>query len=178
MAQIILDRLKRKFGDAIVATTSEHGNETAVVQRDRLLEIARFLRDDPELQLDMPIDCTAVDWLGRREPRFDVVFRLYSVPRAHRICLKVAVTDADPTCPSLTPIWRGMNWSERETWDLYGIRFTGHPNLKRILLYEEFVGHPLRKDYPVDKRQPLVELRSVRDVPTQRHPTPGMLNRP
>jgi NADH-quinone oxidoreductase subunit C len=178
MAQIVLERLRRKFGDSVLAVSSEHGNETAVVERERLLEIARFLRDDPELQFDMPIDCTAIDWLGRREPRFDVVYHLYSVRRGHRLCLKIPVSEADPTGPSLTSIWPGLNWWERETWDLYGIRFTGHPNLKRVLLYEEFVGHPLRKDYPVDKRQPLVELRTVREVPTQRHPTPDMLNRP
>jgi NADH-quinone oxidoreductase subunit C len=178
MAQIVLERLRRKFAAAILGTSSEHGNETAVVERERLLDVAAFLRDDPELQLDLPICCTAVDWLSRREPRFDVVYHLYSTRRHHRVVLKVPVAESDPTCPSLTAIWRGMNWWERETWDLYGVRFTGHPDLKRVLLYEEFVGHPLRKDYPVDKRQPLVELRPVRAVPTQRQPNPEMLNRP
>ncbi len=178
MAQIILERLQRKFGDAVLAVSSEHGDETAVVQRDRLVEIAQFLRDDPELQLDLPVCCTAIDWYQKREPRFEVVYHLFSLRRRHRIAVKVPVSEADPTCPSLTPIWRGMNWHERETWDLYGIRFTGHPNLKRILLYEEFVGHPLRKDYPVDKQQPLVKLRPVREVPTQRQVPPEMLNKP
>jgi NADH-quinone oxidoreductase subunit C len=178
MAQVVLDRLRRKFGDAILETHSDLGDETAVVERDRIVEIAEFLRDDRELQFDSPIDCTAVDWHDRREPRFDVVYHLYSIRRQHRVRLKVQVPESDPSCASLTPVWRGMNWHERETWDLYGIRFTGHPNLKRVLMYEEFVGHPLRKDYPIDKRQPLVEMRPVKDVPTQRHAPPDMLNKP
>ncbi len=178
MAQIVLDRLRRKFGDAILETHNQHGDETAVVERDRLTEIAEFLRDDRELQFDTPIDCTAVDWLGKREPRFDVIYHFYSVRRRHRVRIKVQVPQEDPSCASLTPLWAGFNWFERECWDLYGIRFVGHPNLKRVLLYEEFVGHPLRKDYPIDKRQPLVEMRNVREVPTQKDPPAELLNRP
>jgi NADH-quinone oxidoreductase subunit C len=178
MAQVVLDRLRRKFGDAVIDTHAEHGDETAVVERQRLLEVAEFLRDDGELQFDMPIDCTAVDWHSKREPRFDVIYHLYSTRRHHRVRLKVRVPESDPTSASLTPVWRGMNWHERETWDLYGIRFTGHPNLKRVLMYEEFVGHPLRKDYPIDKRQPLIDMRPVKEHPTQRHPPADMLNEP
>jgi NADH-quinone oxidoreductase subunit C len=178
MAKIVLDRLRRKFGDAIQKTHQQHGNETAVVDRERLLEIAEFLRDDSELEFNMPIDCTAVDWYQQCEPRFEVVYHLYSLRRRHRVRIKVRVPESDPTCPSLTPIWRGMNWHEREAWDLYGIRFTGHPNLKRVLLYEEFVGHPLRKDYPIDKRQPLIDMEPVSMVPTQKNPPPELLNKP
>ena len=178
MAEIVLTRLRRRFGDAVVATNTERGNETAVVAVSTLLDAALFLRDDPELRFDMPIDNTAVDWWQRREPRFDVVWHIYSTSRGHRLRLKVQVSDEDPTCPSLTPVWTGMNWHERETWDLYGIRFTGHPNLKRVLMYEEFVGHPLRKDYPIDGRQPLIQLRDVSEVPTQREPPPDILNEP
>jgi len=178
MAAVILDRLRRKFGDAIISTHDDNGNETALVARDRLVEIAEFLKTDRELQLDMPIDCTVVDWQAKREARFEVVYHLYSVRRAHRVRLKVAVDEADPTCPSLTPVWPGMNWHEREAWDLYGVRFVDHPDLRRILLYEEFIGHPLRKDYPIDRRQPLVEMRRVHEYPTQLDPPAEMLNRP
>jgi NADH-quinone oxidoreductase subunit C len=180
MAQVVLERLRRKFGDAILETNTALGNECAVVAREKLVEIAAFLRDDRELAFDMPIDNTAVDWFQKRPPqaRFDVVWHVYSTTKHHRLRLKVRVGEEDPTVPSLTPTWRGMNWHERETWDLYGIRFTAHPNLKRILLYEEFVGHPLRKDYPIDRRQPLIPLRKVRDVPTQRNPPPTRLNQP
>lgn len=178
MAEWVLERLRRKFGQAIISTSSELGNETAVVDATRLREIAEFLRDDRELQFDMPIDCTAVDYLGQRELRFEVIWHLYSIARKHRIRLKVLVGEVDTSAPSLTPIWPGMNWHEREAWDMYGIRFVGHPNLKRVLMYEEFVGFPLRKDYPMAKRQPLIEMRNVREIPTQRNPPPEMLNTP
>ena len=178
MAQIVLQRLQRKFGAAILETHSQHGDETAVVEVGRLREVAEFLRDDRELQFNMPIDCTAVDYLNRRPVRFEVIWHLYATAQKHRVRLKVCVPEEDTSCPSLTLVWPGMDWHEREAWDMYGIRFTGHPNLKRVLMYEEFVGFPLRKDYPVDKRQPLIEMRRVRDIPTQRHPPPEMLNRP
>ncbi len=192
MAQIVLTRLTRKLGDAVQETHSEHGNETVVVVRERLLEVACFLRDDRELDFNLPVDCTVVDWLGKKwcsaarstlptpriTPRFEVVWHLYSLARGHRVRLKVRVSDTDPTCASLTPVWPGMNWHEREAYDMYGICFVGHPGQKRILLYEEFVGHPLRKDYPIDKRQPLIEMRPVKDVPTQLHPRREQLNRP
>lgn len=178
MAQIVLERLRRKFGGAILETHSNFGNDTCVVQIERLVEIAEFLRDDRELQFDMPIDCTAVDFFSRRPVRFEVIYHFYSMANGHRVRLKVHVGEENPVCPSLTPLWPGLNWHEREVWDLYGIRFTGHPNLKRVLMYEEFVGHPLRKDYPMDGRQPLIPMRTVRDVPTQRQPSREMLNRP
>lgn len=178
MAENVLERLRRKFGEAIIETSSQHGNDTAVVVRARLREVAEFLRDDPELDFNVPIDCTALDWLGKRPVRFEVVYHLYSLAKGHRVRLKVAVPESDPTCPSLTDIWRGMNWHEREAWDLYGIRFVGHPNLKRVLMYEEFVGHPLRKDFPIDGRQPRITMRDVKEVPTQRQPPRELLNEP
>lgn len=88
--------------------------------------------------------------------RFDVVYHFYSLTHYHRLRVKVPLTDADPMVDSLTSLWQAANWFEREVWDLFGIRFTGHPNLKRIMMYEPFEGHPLRKDYPVNERQPLI----------------------
>lgn len=178
MAQLVIDRLRRKFGGAIEHTHSQHGNETATVACDKLLEIAQFLRDDGELGFNLPVDNTAVDYWQKRPVRFEVIWHLYSTTHKQRLRLKVAVPQEDPRCPSLSLLWPGFNWFERETWDLYGIVFAGHPNLKRVLMYEQFVGHPLRKDYPVDGRQPLVEMRQVREVPTQRRPPPELLNRP
>ena len=90
------------------------------------------------------------------EFRFEVVYHFYSTVKNHRLRLKVPVSAVDPTVDSLAGLWRAADWFEREVWDMFGIRFTGHPNLKRILMYEEFKGHPLRKDYPVRKRQPLI----------------------
>jgi NADH-quinone oxidoreductase subunit C len=84
------------------------------------------------------------------------VYHFYSLTHKHRLRLVVPLDDADGAVDSLTPLWAGANWLEREVWDMFGIRFNGHPDLKRILMYEEFEGHPLRKDYPVNKRQPLI----------------------
>lgn len=180
MAAKILTRLRAQFTDSIIETHERLGNETAIIEPYRVLEVARFLRDEPDLALRMPIDCTAVDYLGQPEAhsRFEVVWHLYSITHKHRVRLKVRVDEALPQVQSLTPVWPGMNWHEREAWDLYGIRFLGHPDLRRVLMYEEFVGHPLRKDYPIDKRQPLVPLRNVREVPTQRNAPSDLLNRP
>ncbi|MBI3263222.1 MAG: NADH-quinone oxidoreductase subunit C [Acidobacteria bacterium] len=96
---------------------------------------------------------------GATLARFVVVYHLFSLPLKHRLRLEVPVEDveeADPEVDSVTSVWAGADWLEREVWDMFGIRFRGHPNLKRILMYDEFVGHPLRKDYPVNKRQPLI----------------------
>jgi len=141
MAQIVLDRLLAEFkGGEILQTGSQHGNEWARVRRDAWVKVATFLRDDPATMMEMFIDLTCVDRFST-EPRFDVVLHLYSVTLKHRVRLYGG-------CPE--------NWYEREAYDLYGVRFKGHPDLRRILMYPEFVGHPLRKDYPKEKRQPLV----------------------
>lgn len=178
MSQLVLDRVAQHFGDTILASGIEHGHAWARVAKDRLVAVATYLRDTRELAMDMPIDCTAVDYLNVGTPRFDVVWHIGSMALQHRLRLRVHPGDESPEVPSLTPLWPGMNWHEREAWDLYGVRFTGHPNLRRVLMYEEFVGHPLRRDYPIDKRQPLVEMLPVRRIPTQRHAPPELLNRP
>ena len=179
MAKRIVDRLRGQFGGAILADDAYLGNESVTVEPCRLVEVARFLRDDPQLALDMPIDCTAVDLLDLPGPsRFQVVWHAYSVRLKHRLRLRLHVDEALCEVPSLVSVWPGMNWHVREAWDLYGITFLGHPDLRRILTYDGFEGHPLRRDYPIDKRQPLIAMRNVREVPTQRHPTPEMLNRP
>lgn len=151
----VLSKLKETFGDAIVATHSDFGDDTAVVRRDRIVEICTFLRDDPELRFDLAMDLTGVDYLGE-EPRFEVVYHLYSLEKKHRVRIKARVPEDDPSIDSVVPVWVGMDWYEREAYDMYGIVFRGHPNLKRILMYESFVGHPLRKDYPKAKRQPTI----------------------
>lgn len=162
MAQIVLDRLTAQFtGGELVEVGSNLGNEWARVKRESWIAVAKFLRDDPATRMEMFVDLTAVDRLGLRTwpedaPRFDVVVHLYSVSHKHRVRLYGAVPEEDPSIDSLVPVWAGANWYEREAYDLYGVRFKGHPDLRRILMYPEFVGHPLRKDYPKEKRQPLV----------------------
>jgi NADH-quinone oxidoreductase subunit C len=156
MAKIILDRLAEQFiGGEILETGSQHGNEWARVAPANWRAVAQFLRDDPTTALNMFIDLTCVDRLGRT-PRFDVVMHLYSVDKKHRVRLLAGLPEDDPSIDSLVALWPGANWFEREAFDLYGVRFVGHPDLRRILMYPEFVGHPLRKDFPKEGRQPLL----------------------
>jgi len=160
----ILARLAARFGAAILETHAHHGDHTVVVDRVALADVLGFCRDDEDLAFDMLMDLTAVDYLKfpAREngPRFDVVYHLYSVPANHRLRIKVPLEEDDLVVPSAVPLWHIANWFEREVWDMFGIRFEGHPDLRRLLLYEEFEGHPLRKDYPVNRRQPLIGPRN------------------
>jgi len=156
MAQVILDRLKTNFNAGeILETGNAHGDEWARVDPAAWTAVATFLRDDAETALDMFVDLTCVD-RGDRKPRFDVVLHLRSVAKKHRVRLYAGVEEASPEIASLVPLWPGANWFEREAFDMFGVRFANHPDLRRILMYPEFVGYPLRKDYPKEKRQPLV----------------------
>jgi NADH-quinone oxidoreductase subunit C len=156
MSQNVLDRVKAQFvGGEIIEAGSQHGDEWVRVRRDAWIAVATFLRDDPATKMEMFIDLTVVDRFSS-EPRFDVVVHLYSVSLKQRVRLYGGVPEEDPTLDTLVSVWAGANWFEREAYDLYGVRFKGHPDLRRILMYPEFVGHPLRKDYPKEKRQPLV----------------------
>jgi NADH-quinone oxidoreductase subunit C len=163
MSKKVLEILKAKFGDAVLETHSQFGDDTAVVEPSRWREVAMFLRDDPRLAMNMFTDLCAVDYLPMRaEPRFEVVCHVRSMAHAHRVRIKARVGAEDGTgaeLDSLVPVWKGANWFERETFDLMGVVFHGHPDLRRILLYPEFVGHPLRKDYPAEKAQPLIPYR-------------------
>ncbi len=158
--QAILARLAAQLGPAVRETLAYRGDHTAVLALEGLLPALRLLRDDPDLRFDLLVDITAVDYLkypGREDgPRFDVVYHLYSTTHNHRLRLRVPVEEDDAQVPTATGLWPIADWLEREVWDMFGIRFEGHPNLKRLLLYEEFEGHPLRKDYPINRRQPLI----------------------
>jgi NADH-quinone oxidoreductase subunit C len=147
--------LSETFPGGVLETALPQGDAVAVVAPGHLLKVMEFLKNDARLRFNMLADVTAVDYLGR-EPRFDVVYHLVSIPLGQRLRIKVRPADPDPAVDSLVPLWDSANWLEREVWDMFGIRFIGHPDLKRILLYEEFQGHPLRKDYPIRKRQPLI----------------------
>mgnify|MGYP001817870479 CR=1 FL=1 len=157
MAKNVVDALSSKFGEKILETHEQHGDEVVVVGSEALVEIATWLRDDDKMAFDSPVFVTCIDRLGfGEEPRFEVCYQLRSHRHRHRIRIKVRVSDEAPKVPSLCGLWPAFNWQERETFDMYGIEFDGHPDLRRIYMYEEFEGHPLRKDYPKDKRQPLV----------------------
>jgi len=153
--------IQEKLGQKVLETHAFRGDETVVLAREQLRESFRLFKEDPRLGLNFLSDITAVDYWRKKEPRFEVVYHLVSLKGRQRLRVKVRVPETDLTIDSLTPLWPGANWMEREVWDLFGIRFLGHPDLRRILLYEEFQGHPLRKDYPVNLWQPLVPERKV-----------------
>jgi len=188
MKSTLIELVTDRFVAAASGSHAYRGDETVVLRKEFLREVAAFLRDDPALQMNFLMDLTAVDYLtfGKSptpaffassgvavkpssqipdedpwpgppsEARFAVMYHFYSLQHKHRLRLVVPVEEADAELDSLVSLWAGAEWLEREVWDMYGIRFQGHPNLKRILMYEEFEGHPLRKDYPVNKRQPLI----------------------
>ncbi|MBP7935142.1 MAG: NADH-quinone oxidoreductase subunit C [Phycisphaerae bacterium] len=124
------------------------------VEAARLLEVLEFLRDDPRTRFDQLADLAGIDYLDYPEAgdRYAVVFALLSVPHGHRLWVKCFANDPDPRLPSVCPIWKGAEWPEREVYDLFGIRFDGHPDLRRILTWDGFAAHPLRKDYPLRGR--------------------------
>ena len=184
----LIESVKDHFPDAVLASHTYRDDATVVLGRQSLLEVARFLKEDPAFEMNFLMDLTAVDysafgkgptpaffassgvavspspqipdedpWPGPPEQsRFTVVYHFYSMVHKHRLRLVVPVEEADAEVDSLTSLWPGADWLEREVWDMFGISFRGHPDLKRILMYEGFEGHPLRKDYPVKKRQPLI----------------------
>ncbi len=169
MSKKVLDALAVKFPNAVARTGSAHSDDIAWIKRDELVAVATWLRDDPQMAFDSPIFCTCIDWIdwkpvGRppseawneSKPRFTVCYQLRSLAHKHRIRLEIELPESDPRLPSLADVWPAFNWQERETYVMYGIKFENHPDLRRIYLYEEFVGYPLRKDYPKEKRQPLV----------------------
>ncbi|MBI4372208.1 MAG: NADH-quinone oxidoreductase subunit C [Candidatus Omnitrophica bacterium] len=154
---MILEKLKEKFLDDVYETHEFRGDLIAVINKEIVRDVMKFLKADPALDFNILMDLTAVDYLRLdRTPRFDVVYHLYSLAKNYRLRIKAGVDAKDPAIDSLTQIWPIANWFEREVWDMFGIKFKGHPNLKRILMYEEFEGHPLRKDYLYNKRQPLI----------------------
>lgn len=164
MSNAVLELLTQHFGDRILETRAFRGDDEATISTKDWVEVARFLRDEPSLVMNHFIDLTAVDY-PEREPemaRFDVLFIVRSQTLNHRIRIRTRVGEGQ-SLPTLTGVWRGANWTEREVFDMFGIVFEGHPDPRRILLYEEFVGHPLRKDYPIGKAQPLFEYRVTGD---------------
>ena len=183
--------VQTRFPQQVVGTHHFRGQDTVIITREALSDVARFLRDDPALAFDFLMDLTCVDYqtfgrtpssaptlatpsplpyymnpkpvteqwerlVDREAFRFDVVYHLYSSRLNHRLRVKVPLSVADLTMDSVTSVWHAANWFEREVWDMFGIHFAGHPHLKRLLMYDQFVGHPLRKDYPAHKRQPII----------------------
>jgi NADH-quinone oxidoreductase subunit C len=156
----MLEAVRARFGPAVVETHEHRGDATVILDRAALADALRHFRDEPAFGFEVLMDLTAVDYLkypGREDgPRFEVVYHLYSLAHNHRLRVKVRVDEDDASVPTAVGLWPIANWMEREVWDMFGIRFAGHPDLRRLLMYEEFVGHALRKDYPITRRQPLI----------------------
>ena len=127
----ILTRVRERFPNDILRTDDHRGDASVTIPPERLLEVGRFIRDDPALRFDMPLDVTVVDYLGQT-PRFELVYHFFSTTQHHRLRLKARVPEAPAAIDSVSALWVGANWLERETYDMYGIRFTGHPDLRRI----------------------------------------------
>jgi NADH-quinone oxidoreductase subunit C len=144
----LVQRLKAAFGEAIREATLDRHQAIVLVDAARLREVCSYCRN--EEKFDILTDLTAVDW-PKRKKRFDVVLNLYSFPKNERLRLKAHLGESEPV-PSVCDIWPGANWLERECYDMFGIVFEGHPDLKRILLPDEWQGYPLRKDYDILKQ--------------------------
>jgi NADH-quinone oxidoreductase subunit C len=147
----LIDKVKQRFGEAISEAVATLGQQIIRVKKDSLIELCRYLKEDEETLFDMCTDVTAIHWPERAGQEFDIVVLLYSVPKNRRLRVKVALAEGE-SCPSVTPLWEGANWMEREVYDMFGVRFDGHPDLRRILLPPDWPGYPLRKEYPIEYR--------------------------
>lgn len=135
----------------------EHRNQLSVtVPKDKIIEVATELRDNPESSFELLIDVTAIDWLKKRPYRFEVVYFLYSIKHTERLRIKVPIDEKNCHCPSVVNIWEAANWYEREAYDMYGIKFDGHPDMRRFYMPEDYTDpdsgepiYPLRKDFPI-----------------------------
>ncbi len=144
---IAVQRLREAMPQAIESVGSFRDQVTVYLHKEHLVEACLFLRDTPGLEFDFMTDLTAVDYPARPR-RFDVVIHLYSMTQNHLLRVKVSVAEGE-SCPTLVGVWKTSNWQERECFDMFGIVFAGHPDLRRILLPEDWEGYPLRKDYPL-----------------------------
>jgi len=156
---IDLQILKTEFTEAIIAAQMEKGQAVVKVRPEKIHEVIKFCKEDERFQMNMLMDVIGVDYY-EETPRFEVVYILYSLKKKARLRLRVRLVEGQDL-PTSSDLYPSADWAEREVWDMFGIVFKGHPKLKRILLFEGFEGHPLRKDYPVNKRQPIPEIEEI-----------------
>lgn len=145
--EFVLEKLTAAFPELTFTQEEFRGDVSFSLPKNNIVEVCDFLKNTPELGFLMLQDITAVDWATRKE-RFSVIYIMFSIPLNIRIRLKIAVEDGDPV-DTVTSVWKGANWPEREVFDMYGIQFTGHPDLRRMYMPEEFEYHPLRKEFPL-----------------------------
>jgi NADH-quinone oxidoreductase subunit C len=153
----IVENLRRKFPAEVKETGSSLGDDLAVIDKGALLAVMTYLKGEPG-DYAMLLDLTCVDYRGQ-EPRFEMVYHLLSLTNNSRLRIKTKLAEDDLRIGSLTSLWKNANWLEREIYDLFGVHFEGHPDLRRLFMYDGFEGYPLRKDYPLRRRQPLIPLK-------------------
>jgi len=160
----IADKIKEKFPEAVVSASEYRGQAAVVLKKESILDVAGWLHAEPDMAMDLLPDLCGVDYFGKKEARFEGVYHLYSIKHRHMIRLKAQVPEDDPKIQSVTPVWKGADWHERECFDMFGIEFEGHPDLRRVLLPEDWEGHPLRKDYPLEGPGPDKEWPAYKEV--------------
>lgn len=143
------DALKKAFPSECIETTEFQGQFGVTVKKGRIKELLRFLHDTPDLGCTFLSDLCGVDYLGKKEPRFEVVYHVYSLKNNAMLRIKAQVTESDATIDSVTDLWLGADWRERECFDMFGIRFNNHPDLRRLLMPDDWDGYPLCKEYPL-----------------------------
>ena len=154
----LAEQVKNKFPNLVTQAFVDKGDEIIYAKKEGIQDLLSHLKNHPEFDFNLLIDIFSGDYLHweEKEIRFEVVYNLFSLAKNHRLFVKAQVPELNPEIDSVSAVWPAANWYEREIWDMMGIVFKGHPNLKRILMYESFEGHPLRKDYPYNRRQPII----------------------
>jgi NADH-quinone oxidoreductase subunit C len=162
MSKKVIEVVKRTHPTWVEQSSDFRGDDTMIVSPSHWRGVAATLKEHPELRMNQFVDLTAVDYPERigTLPRFDVILIVRSLTTGYRVLVKTRVAEG-AELDTLSDVWRGANWAEREVFDMFGIRFAGHPDMRRILLYDQFQGHPLRKDYPIQQTQPLIPYRQV-----------------
>ncbi len=140
--------LKEKFGESVEEISDFRDDLCITIKKDQIVNLGKFLKEDPDLQFIMCKDVTAIDWATRKK-RFTTVYHIYSFKLNYTLRLKSNIDDDPPTIETVSSVWQSANWYERETWDMYGIKFLNHPDLRRMYMPEGFEYHPLKKDFPV-----------------------------
>lgn len=156
----VSDHLNKTLSKALIKSQADKSQqEIVIIHPEALLDVAKVLKE--ELGFDMLMDIAAVDWKDRRKERYEIVYLFYATQSNKRVTIKATLNNQNPSIASLINIYPAANWAEREAYDMMGYHFEGHPKLERLLMWDEFEGHPLRKDYPIDKRQPVPVLREL-----------------
>lgn len=148
MNELVLQKIKARFGESAVEASEFRNELTVVVSKELIVDVCRFLKEEPELRFDLLADLCGIDMYTPMK-RFGVIYNLYSLTNKHRIRLKTFVEEEDPKLPTVTGVWGTANWHERETYDMFGIVFEGHPDLRRVYMPEDYEYFPLRKDFPL-----------------------------